>query len=117
MIFPNDGLHKAENGGFIAVDGRVGRIFRHQTDAFFGETQALDRGFVTEERDHDLSVHGGGLGSNDHRIAVQNAGADHGIAANPQGIAAFIAIPRQVAFDIFLRQNGETGGGIIKIAN
>jgi len=47
--------------------------------------QALDRAFVAgDTSDHDVAEFGGRLHSHNHEVAVENASANHGFAADAQ---------------------------------
>ena len=109
-IFSDYGLDKTDQFCFIAVDGTVGIIFRHQPHVTVLQTQAFDGGFVTNTGDYNLPVVRILLGADNYHIATENACIYHAVAPYPQGKATGVTVPTDGAFLIFQRQNRHAGG-------
>src|SRR5205085_12673229 len=76
--------------------------------------EALDGGLLAHERHDYLPIPGGVLGSNDHVVAVEDAGVLHRLARHAQHVVAVIASGDlrhlHVFLDVLLGEDGGTRG-------
>ena len=100
----------AEDRDFLWREGhgRQPRVGRHQNDGAAATLVGLYGRFATRDSGHDdVAVGCRGLLTHDHEVAIQNAGVDHGITADPQHeeftLTGEVGGDRHDLFDVFLR--------------
>src|SRR5438132_1589591 len=111
--------HYAPDGEFRAGQVHVDRgqpgCFGNQPDLVEGFFKAADQHFTVEGGDDDLSVGGFDGTVYDDHVAVENAGAGHGVAADPHEEGGRL-VPYQLfievdaSFHIIVCRRTETGG-------
>ena len=98
----------------VIPHGRIGRIFRLQDNVVHMQEKAFDRGlFAVDQGHHDLAVARVLARFTDSQITVQNPGALHGIALNPQRKEVLTwkesLVQHQAAVPLLLGVHGQAG--------
>ena len=93
------------------------RVGGHQRHPPVGGLIRLDRRLaVGDAGNDDVALLGGGLLDDDHEVAVEDAGVDHRVAADPEheqiAVAGEVDRHREQLFDVLLRQHVGAGGDV-----